>query len=236
MPEIQYIKHLRENKDLTISEIARKTGNNWRTVKKYADGSVHSENIVPKKRGMMYEEGYGEITVDKKRFVLRKARMKQTIIVKKEWDQFTCFTNDGEVIYQEYRSYMNVTREIPWNEISGDWEKKPRAMCYSRFFPYLPERVQAYLLFKKEDIRKRIIGLRELLIKHSLQQLNEHLEQEERLHRDPHELGFLIDAKNIPYPDKWEEIHTPTVLVDYETDLCQYDRKLCPSLEGGIQS
>ena len=35
---------------------------------------------------------YGEITVDKERFVLRKTNVKQTIIVKKEWDQFTCYT------------------------------------------------------------------------------------------------------------------------------------------------
>ena len=33
MPEIHYIKHLRENDDLSISEIARKLGKNWRTVK-----------------------------------------------------------------------------------------------------------------------------------------------------------------------------------------------------------
>ncbi|EOQ02686.1 hypothetical protein IKC_05842, partial [Bacillus cereus VD184] len=33
------------------------------------------------------------------------------------------------------------------------------------------------------------------------------------------------------YPQKWEEKHTPSVLVDYEMDLEQYDRKLCPTLE-----
>ena len=30
---------------------------------------------------------------------------------------------------------------------------------------------------------------------------------------------------------KWKENHTPPVLIDYETDLQQYDRKLCPTLE-----
>ncbi|WP_242225420.1 IS21 family transposase [Bacillus cereus group sp. BfR-BA-01380] len=176
---------------------------------------------------------YGEITVDQEHFVLRKARLKQVIIVKKDWNQFTCFTNEGEIIYQDYRSYMNVKREIPWDEILNDWERKPRSMRYSRFFPYLPERVQTYLLFKKEDNKKRINGLRKLLIDYSFQQLNELLQQEERLEREPHELAFLLEAKNISYPDKWDEMHTPAVLVDYETDLGQYDRKLCPSLEGG---
>lgn len=33
MPEIHYIKHLRENEDLSISEIARKVGKDWKTVK-----------------------------------------------------------------------------------------------------------------------------------------------------------------------------------------------------------
>ena len=33
MPEIHYIKHLRETDDLSISEISRKVGKNWRTVK-----------------------------------------------------------------------------------------------------------------------------------------------------------------------------------------------------------
>jgi transcriptional regulator with XRE-family HTH domain len=64
MPEIHYIKHLRENKDLSISEIARKTGLNWRTVKKYADGNIGGQKITKKKRGMMYELGYGEIIDD----------------------------------------------------------------------------------------------------------------------------------------------------------------------------
>lgn len=52
MPEVHYIKYLRKNRDLNISEIARKTGNNWRTVKKYADGNVCSKDIKSKKKGM----------------------------------------------------------------------------------------------------------------------------------------------------------------------------------------
>lgn len=62
MPEINYIKHLRENEDLTITEISRKLGCNWRTAKKYADSSSQLEDGgVKKSKGMMYEEVYGEI-------------------------------------------------------------------------------------------------------------------------------------------------------------------------------
>ncbi|MEK4382285.1 hypothetical protein NSS70_10565 [Aeribacillus sp. FSL K6-2848] len=45
MPEVNYIKHLREKEDLSINEIARKTGRNWRTVKKYADGESFEETL-----------------------------------------------------------------------------------------------------------------------------------------------------------------------------------------------
>ncbi|MFK4998427.1 hypothetical protein ACI2OX_17185 [Bacillus sp. N9] len=34
MPKVDYIKHLRENEDLSNNEITRKIGCNWRTAKK----------------------------------------------------------------------------------------------------------------------------------------------------------------------------------------------------------
>ena len=47
----------------------------------------------------------------------------------------------------------------------------------------------------------------------------------------PHELDIILQTKQVTYPQKWKENHTPPVLIDYETDLQQYDRKLCPTLE-----
>ncbi|MFB7120723.1 hypothetical protein ACWOMK_28990 [Bacillus thuringiensis] len=61
MPEINYIKHLRENEDLTITEISKKLGCNWRTAKKYAAGDIEIGSLPKIKTGMMYEEVYGEI-------------------------------------------------------------------------------------------------------------------------------------------------------------------------------
>ena len=52
--------------------------------------------------------------------------------------------------FTEYRPYMHTNRPIPWEEIFEDWEKKPRVIRYSRFFKYLPQRVQDYLLFQDE--------------------------------------------------------------------------------------
>lgn len=174
---------------------------------------------------------YGEITVDQERFVLRKTNVKQVIVIKKEWDQFTCFTSEGEVIFKEYRPYMHTNRPIPWEEIFEDWEKKPRVVRYSRYFKYLPMRVQDYLLFQTEERKSRLVGIKRLLKKYSLQQLHIALENEDWLSKTPYELDGILQAKQVTYPQKWEEKHTPSVLLDYETDLEQYDRKLCPTLE-----
>src|SRR5699024_9221544 len=63
MPEINSIKCLRNDKSLSINEIANIHKINWRTAKKYADGEqIPKENI--KKKGMMYEEEWGEIVSD----------------------------------------------------------------------------------------------------------------------------------------------------------------------------
>lgn len=37
MPEINCIKVLRDDKSLSINQIAKDLGRNWRTIKKYAD-------------------------------------------------------------------------------------------------------------------------------------------------------------------------------------------------------
>lgn len=64
MPEINHIKKLRNRKSLSINEISKRTGFCWTTVKKYADGDQLPEEKSPVKRGMMYEDGWGEIVSD----------------------------------------------------------------------------------------------------------------------------------------------------------------------------
>lgn len=177
---------------------------------------------------------YGEIDIDGDKFVIHKAKMKQTLLIKMEWNQFTCFMNDGEIVYQEDRPYMNTTRAIPWNDILMDWEKKPRSVRYSRFFKYLPERIQSYLTLRSEETRSRVKGIKQLLEKHTLHEIQSILETEELFERTPHELGYLLKAKEVVHPKKLDEGHTPEILIDYETDLHTYDKRFCPSLEGGI--
>ena len=82
--------------------------------------------------------------------------------------------------FTEYRPYMHTNRPIPWEEIFEDWEKKPRVIRYSRFFKYLPQRVQDYLLFHKDERKACVTGLKYLIQKYSLQ-LHLLLENEEWL-------------------------------------------------------
>lgn len=64
MSEIQCIKTLRNNKGLTISEIARTMSINWRTAKKYGDENQVPKIKTKKRKGMMYGSEWGEIVGD----------------------------------------------------------------------------------------------------------------------------------------------------------------------------
>lgn len=87
------------------------------------------------------------------------------------------------------------------------------------------------MLFHKDERKACLTGLKYLIQKYSLQQLHLLLENEEGLKKTPHELDIILQTKQVTYPQKRKENHTPPVLIDYETDLQQYDRKLCPTLE-----
>ena len=56
MSDINCIKHLRNEKGLSIDQIANTLKINWRTAKKYADESKLPTSIIKPKKGMMYEE------------------------------------------------------------------------------------------------------------------------------------------------------------------------------------
>lgn len=64
MPEVKHIKKLRNMKSLSINEISKRTGFCWKTAKKYADEDQLPQEKTPVKKGMMYEEKWGEIVSD----------------------------------------------------------------------------------------------------------------------------------------------------------------------------
>lgn len=75
MPEINCIKLMRNQKSLSINQISKTLGINWRTAKKYADGDQLPVEKKQKKSGMMYEEkwerlfqiGFGKIKSKKRK-------------------------------------------------------------------------------------------------------------------------------------------------------------------------
>jgi len=64
MPEINSIKCLRNDKSLSVNEIAKIHNINWRTAKKNADGEQVPKETTKKRKGMMYEEKWGEMVAD----------------------------------------------------------------------------------------------------------------------------------------------------------------------------
>ena len=64
MSEINCIKTLRNEKGLSISKIAETMNVNWRTAKKYGDDDQLPKEKKYIKKGMMYEEKWGEIVID----------------------------------------------------------------------------------------------------------------------------------------------------------------------------
>lgn len=64
MSEINCIKTLRNEKGLSISTIAETLSINWRTAKKYGDEDQLPELKAHVKKGMMYDEHWGEIVSD----------------------------------------------------------------------------------------------------------------------------------------------------------------------------
>lgn len=61
------------------------------------------------------------------------------------YDSYQLISNDGEIIHEGFRPYMNKNRKIEWVSILKDWRRKPRSMLYSRYWKYLPERIKLYL-------------------------------------------------------------------------------------------
>lgn len=61
MDRINHIKEIRNEEGLSINQIAKSEGINWRTAKKYADSDILPKERKRTKIGMMYTDGWNEI-------------------------------------------------------------------------------------------------------------------------------------------------------------------------------
>lgn len=115
-----------------------------------------------------------EVTIDQTRIHLLNARRHPRLWVHLTWNRYRILTYQGEVLAEDYRPYMHKQRAIPWSDILKDWKQRLSKIPYSRYWKYLPGRLQAYLGI--EDLQllyQRLDRLISLLVQCSLYELNE---------------------------------------------------------------
>jgi len=57
------------------------------------------------------------------------------------------------MLIEDWRSYIEKSRKIPWDSILKSWLHKPCVVNYSRHAQYLPGRIAEYI---KEKRKKRM--------------------------------------------------------------------------------
>ena len=90
------------------------------------------------------------------------------------WNKYRIITQNGEMIHEDFRPYFHKKRAIDWHTILKDWKQRLSKIPYSRYWKYLPGRIQAYL--RIDSLRllyKRIDRLLDLLVNHTMIELNE---------------------------------------------------------------
>lgn len=90
------------------------------------------------------------------------------------WDKYRIVTQNGITLQEDFRPYLYKKRAIDWYTILKDWRQRLSKIPYSRYWKYLPSRMQVYLGIN--DLRllyKRIDRLLGLLVIHTMIELNE---------------------------------------------------------------
>lgn len=117
---------------------------------------------------------YNEITLDRTRLHVHYARNHAILYAHLMWDRYQILSSNGDILDEGLRPYMEKSRPIPWQLIFNDWKHQLSKIHYSRYWKYLPGRIQHYLIV--EDVRllyKRVMRLRSLLTTHDMASLNE---------------------------------------------------------------
>lgn len=117
---------------------------------------------------------YNEVTLDQTRIHIPRAASYPRLHLVLTWDRYKAVTDDGEILADDYRPYMNQRRAIPWQTVVKGWLHKPRVIGYSRYAKYLPGRVKDYLLVEDIQLRKtRLNTLANLLVTHDMKHINQ---------------------------------------------------------------
>ena len=117
---------------------------------------------------------YGEVRIDKASIHIPKSYHYNQMRLITYWDRYKVVSMQGEILSEGFRPYMNKSREIPWHSILKNWLRKPRAIHYSRYFPYLPGRLAHYLSIEDMNLRKeRTEWLVQAIIKYDMAEIAE---------------------------------------------------------------
>src|SRR5699024_11337687 len=57
---------------------------------------------------------YNEVTLDQTRIHIARAANQPRLHLVLTWDRYKAVTDDGEILAEDYRPYMNQRRAIPW--------------------------------------------------------------------------------------------------------------------------
>lgn len=117
---------------------------------------------------------YNEIVLDNTRIHIPRARNHSLLTACLTWDKYQIISGNGEIIDEGSRPYMGKSRKIPWTMIMSDWHRKLNTIHYSRYWKYLPGRIQHYL--NTDDLRvlyDRISELLGLLVHNDMVTINE---------------------------------------------------------------
>lgn len=142
---------------------------------------------------------YNEIKIDNTRVHIPRSRNYANLYARLTWDQFQIVSVNGEVLCAELRPYMNKSRPIPWSNIFVDWKRSLSKIRYSRYWKYLPSRIQYFLnVENKRLIYERLDFLINLLVTHDMSNINEHF----------YELTEIIE--NSEFGVEWSEYDSLT--------------------------
>nr|WP_106784378.1 IS21 family transposase [Lysinibacillus timonensis] len=120
MSEVNCIKTLRNEKGLSISAVATAMKVNWRTAKKYGDGEQLPQEKLYIKKGMMYEEKWGEIVSDLLEEDLKvKKKLRRTN--KKMYEDLQSMGFEGS--YRTVCNYIQEWRSAEDDELSKGHER-----------------------------------------------------------------------------------------------------------------
>ncbi|MEB8401484.1 hypothetical protein NGG61_16250 [Enterococcus casseliflavus] len=94
---------------------------------------------------------------------------------------------------------MNKSRPIPWTNIFVDWKRSLSKISYSRYWKYLPHRIQYFLnIDNKRLIYDRLDMMIRLLVTHEMSYINEHF------------YGFTETIENADFGVEWSEYDSLT--------------------------